>query len=526
MTNPQYLQRPQRRQAPKQQSGNQGGGNHRGAKGGGGQGNAHPEPSPWLRNDIPRPASSAGFVEYLRWMRAPGTPHEEGTKVKLVHEAVTRADYQARLRQMQERTQRIADETFTVTCPWRIRVGGAKGPESMLLPAFDHLGMPYIPSSTLRGVARAQGMRELMAGGLSRADAENEIAKYLGDLKTPDEHKAGKVIFLDAYPTAQAQSRSGGLAADIANNLWSWEGQQLQYGPNPNIFFSLQNPQFLIGLRRGVNCTDAVFTKVKQWLIEGLAQGAGSQVNTGYGRLLADSQLKNPTEFLRLTFTLEGQLIHGAQTVIWRADRDRYDNRAIAEVRPVAFKSLLRYWFRAFALGVWPAAIVQDWEATLFGSINPQRRGWLRVEILDGQVLRQEARPNRDGKDDPVGQQSGTLVLSLSEECEDSKKEAAQKLFRNLTWLMFHLGGVGQGARRPCYSRRNRDRAPWWRGSQLIPGSQDKFWELPDTAREFAQLMRHRIREFFTALQQVSGRNDINPERPRRCGQVTAQHWV
>jgi RAMP superfamily. len=95
-------------------------------------------------------------------MRAYGAPFRDGTKVDLVHRAEANADYSSRLQVLNDRIKRIANDTFQVTCPWRIRVGGAKGPESMLLPAFDHLGIPYIPSSTLRGVARTQAIRELM----------------------------------------------------------------------------------------------------------------------------------------------------------------------------------------------------------------------------------------------------------------------------------------------------------------------------------------------------------------------------
>jgi CRISPR-associated protein Cmr6 len=124
-----------------------------------------------------------------------------------------------------------------------------------------------------------------------------------------------------------------------------------------------------------------------------------------------------------------------------------------------------------------------------------------------------------------VGQQSGILVLSLSDECPDEQKESSQQLFLNLTWLMFHLGGVGQGARRPCYSRKNRDRAPWWRGSTLIPRTNDKFWELPESAREFAELLRKRIRNFFEALATVT-RQSINPQQPKICTEPTQRHWT
>ncbi len=534
--------RPQQPNAPQGQGRNQGnppnhrqhqggGGNRRGNDGGGGGGGNHPEPSPWLGHPCdsnPRPHPTASFVEYLRWMRAPSAQHKEGTQVQLVSNAERQANYMQRLQEMNRRTRLLAGggHTFEVVCPWRIRVGGTKGPESMLLPAFDHLGMPYIPSSTLRGVARAQGIREFMEAGMSRSQAEKEIAKYLGDLDAENQHKAGKIIFLDTYPIPTNELRSGGLAVDIANNIWSWNGNNLQYSPNPNVFFSLKNSRFLIGIRKGINCTDDILATVKEWLIKGLQQGVGSQINSGYGRLIHGQGLSNPREFLRLKFDLEGQLIHGRQRVAWRADRNRYDNRSIAEVRPVAFKNMLRYWFRALGLGVLPVNQVQAWEGKLFGTITPQpHQGWIRVEVVDGRIVQNEPRPNHHGKNDAVGQQSGVLVLSLSNECPDDQQESMKKLFRNLTWLMFHLGGVGQGARRPCYSRQNRDRAPWWRGSKLIPKTNDKFWELPDTAQEFQQLMRRRIANYFDALSQVCGQG-INTQRPKSCNTPTQQNWT
>jgi len=79
----------------------------------------------------------------------------------------------------------------------------------MLLPAFDHLGIPYIPSSTLRGVARAQGIRSLCEGN-SRDQAEQEIAKYFGSLDTDDKDKAGKVVFIDACPVPTRPQKARG----------------------------------------------------------------------------------------------------------------------------------------------------------------------------------------------------------------------------------------------------------------------------------------------------------------------------
>lgn len=528
-------------------SGSRGGGhppNQRGGSGGGGGGN-HSQPSPWLghpSDPSPNPDPTASFIEYLRWMRAPATPFKDGTKVDLVHQVEAKANYGARLQVLNARIKRIAGEenTFQVTCPWRIRVGGAKGPESMLLPAFDHLGIPYIPSSTLCGVARSQAIRELMRErNLSWEEADKAVAPWFGHLQAGEQDSAGKVIFLDAYPMPTRpqrredpdNSKTGGLAVDIANNIWKWNGKNLDYSPNPNLFFSLKQATFLIGLRKGPGCTDEMLDQVKEWLIQGLEQGVGSQVNTGYGRLipLGKSLDKSQGEFLRLPFELKGQLIHGRQVVNWRPDKNRYDNRSIAEVRPVAFKNMLRYWFRTFALGVLPVDQVQEWEGQLFGAITPkQKHGWIHVDLLNGKVSQPEPEPNREGRNRPAGRQEGILILSLSGECQNyasqEDQEAVEKLFTNLTWMMFHLGGVGQGARRPCYSRQNRERAPWWRGSTLIPRSEDAFWKLAESVAGFQKLFQKRLGNFFDALKTLT-KQAINPDSPRSAGQVQRDKW-
>ena len=542
---PQPLPRPPRpgdpsRQPPQEnrpKGGNGGGNQPRG--GGGGQGGNNSQPSPWLGHPLdptPNPDPTAGFVEYLRWMRAPLDAFKDGTKAELAHQVETRINFGARLKVLNERTQRIASNTFQVTCPWRIRVGGAKGPESMLLPAFDHLGIPYIPSSTLRGVARSQAIRELMRErNLSWEEADKAVAPWFGHLQAGEQDSAGKVIFLDAYPMPTRpqrredpdNSKTGGLAVDIANNIWKWNGKNLDYSPNPNLFFSLKQATFLIGLRKGPGCTDQILAQVKEWLIQGLEQGVGSQVNTGYGRLipLGKSLDKMQGEFLRLPFELKGQLIHGRQVANWNPGRNRYDNRPIAEVRPVAFKNMLRYWFRTFALGVLPVVQVQKWEGQLFGSITPeQKHGWIHVDLLNGKVSRPEPNQRREA----AGQQEGILVLSFSSECQNyasqAEQEAVKRLFTNLTWMMFHLGGVGQGARRPCYSRQDRDRPPWWRGSTLIPKSESPFWELPGSVVEFQKLFQKRLGSFFEALKTLT-QQAINPNSPQSFGRVDRDKW-
>jgi len=496
--------------------------------GGGGDNSNNQPPSPWLFDTSPSPDPTASFVEYLRWMRSPDSPAKDPTKVQILQMAEQDANYRDRLTQLTERTKLIAGEGnyFQVKCPWRIRVGGHRGPESILLPAFDALGMPYIPSSTLRGVARTEAIRHFMAEeGMTWKQAEQKVAPFFGSLEAKGSDRTGAVIFLDAYPLPIGSTRSGGLAVDIVSNMWNWDGESINYSqPKINPFFSLEKATFLIGFRRRNGCNNATFAQIQQWLIAGLQAGIGSQVNTGYGRLITAGQKNQIDKFFQVEFSLEGQLIHGRQKFIpwnWNERRQEWQMRGQpdAEVRPTAFKSMLRYWFRALAQGVMPTSEVKRWEANLFGSINPQTRGWIAVQITEGKIVQPEARANFDGKKDPCGEQAGILTLSYSSEIPESSRDGVRDLFITLTWLMFHLGGIGQGARRPCYSRQTRDRAPWWRGSRLIPESENEFWELPDTVQQFGQKFRQRLDSFYRALGQLTQRT-INSRSPLTVGQV------
>lgn len=517
-----------------------GGGGPRPPRPGGGPqnpgGNNPPTPSPWLLEIMPQIDPQASFVEYLRWMRSlsENKTQDANTKVQLLQLAEEGANYFDRLKTLTDRTRKIAGTqglVFQAKCAWRIRVGGHRGPESILLPAFDALGIPYIPSSTLRGVARTQAMREKMAQGMTWAEADKAVAPWFGHLEANQPNQAGKIVFLDAYPLPQSSGKSGGLTVDMANNIWKWEGENLPgYAPNPNSFFSLQEPTLLIGLRPGIGCTPEVLNQVKQWLVKGLQLGMGSQVNTGYGSLLVAGEKPSQTPFFQVEFNLEGQLIHGRQKFTqwqWNPNRNEWQMRGKpdAEVRPVAFKSMLRYWFRAFALGVLPSQDVKNLESKLFGAIDPQTRGWVIFQIHNGKLVQKEARPTAQGKDDPCGEQSGELQLFLSSEAPSPQQKAIQKLMQSLVWLMFHLGGIGQGARRPCYSRKTRDRAPWWRGSSLFPDSEADFWELPDSVTEFQQLFCRRLGDFHGALEQLS-QQPLTPHTPRPAGQASRQHWV
>jgi CRISPR-associated protein Cmr6 len=466
-------------------------------------------PSPWLGNLQPRPSENASFVEYLRWMRSPcdDSTVDSGTILELFQKFKNN-DWSETLTRLSDRTKKLAHINFSVKCPWRIRVGGSKGAESMLLPAFDSLGMPYIPSSTLRGIARATAMQDPNT-------TEQEVKAIFGHIDS-DKTKMGQVIFLDAYPLT-GKNNQGGLTGDMTNAIWTWNGNNPpEYSnPNPNIFLSLEKPTFVIGLRRTQGCSEEILKRVRNWLLQGLIEGIGSRVNSGYGELRPTGQIVREVKekkiidrqlpILRMKFELEGQLIHGGQSFQgWERNNNnngwKPPGRGISEVRSTAFRCMLRYWFRALGLGVLSCDRLKVLEMEIFGGLELDPRtnnpytGLFRLEVT-GEVQEESSRNSS-------GLLSGNLSVrnnSQSIRLSDEKRQALSMLLKTLTWIMFNLGGVGQGARRPCYQRNNN---PYWRGATLIPDpeGEDRFWDVPDTLSSFQQLFQQRLRTFYRSL--------------------------
>jgi CRISPR-associated protein Cmr6 len=531
---------------------NPGSGRSGGGKGGGRGGRRgeqqEREPSPWLEHPLdpdPNPHPAAGFVEYLRWMRSRQAETSErsktennGTKLALLKQLEEQSNYTERLAELTKRTRDIAmirgGVFFEATCPWRIRVGGSRGPESMLLPAFDAWGIPYLPSSTLRGVARAVASRD-------RQFSEAQIREIFGDVHPTA--TMGRIVFLDAYPKPDSDVNDlGGLQSDMVNAIWKWDSDAPpQYNTNPSPFLSLQHSTFVIGLcqasgdddptvlnhiRNVLGRQDAtLLEQVQQWLITGLAQGIGSRVNSGYGRLDANVAGIRPVKkrvILQIEFQLEGQLIHGRQVFdAWELN-DRGTNwkspgKAEIENRPVAFRSMLRYWFRAFGLGVLPPNQVRYLEKEIFGGIEPAPAslGLFRLEI-DDQTTRSEM-------------QKGSLILrnsSITSDLSDDRKIALTNLLQSLCWLMFHLGGVGQGARRPYYDRPS---SPTLRGAtftltrqRVRPSSETNLWLLPNTPNDFQRVFQACLRRFYSALETFSG----NTISLRSIHEPSAERWT
>lgn len=313
-----------------------------------------------------------------------------------------------------QRTELLAGgdkNTLRVSFSWRLRVGGTRGFRELLLPVFHPVfGVPYIPSSSLKGAARAWARQN--------GESKSEISKILGILEGKIA-QAAKVEFLDAFPTKDC------LSVDVATPQWHWQNGNVTYKPEPHPLLSLEQPQFLIGLRPTKSKHSIYIPIVQEWLENALKAGIGSRVSSGYGRTLGQSS----TFFYSQSYNFElwTQGMYGVEPPSkqngWKGN---------AEFRPTAIRGILRYWFRAVALSLYEPALCQTLEDAIFGKLGQQ--GKVLISSIHNPSSRTVSPYRYDGKI-----------------CLEASENKYLNLISQLLLLASHLGGIGRGSRRPLH---------------------------------------------------------------------------
>ncbi len=333
------------------------------------------------------------------------------------------------------RTKQLADDVLEAKFSWRVRVGGMRGFRELILPVFHPVyGVPYIPASSLKGAISAYAN--------SQANTEQqkaEIQRILGDI----DRGIGTVQILDAFPTQPC------LSVDITNNQWNWDENKVKYQPVPHFLLSMEEPEILIGLKltaKGRSHNNDLVT-VKSWLQEALQGGIGSRVSNGYGRTTVNAGLPFNCEY-HFQFYSEG--IHGAfppsKENNWQGEN---------EFRPVALRGILRYWFRAIALGLYSVETSQKLESQFFGELNEQ--GSIRLGI----TINEEKNKIKDNPNKEPYYSQGYILLETK-----TKKEL--DLIESLLKFVSHIGGFGRGSRRPLHLNNRRLRGCFWELSDFI----------------------------------------------------------
>ena len=356
--------------------------------------------------------------------------------------------------------------------PGYTRVGGLPGFRERLLPVMHPIyGIPYIPASSIKGTLRSW----------ARSTGQQDIDRLLGYLKGNTAAIAA-VQILDAFPMQPC------LKADVATPQWKWDGESVKYGPAPHQLLSLENLKLQIGLQKTSRGTIEDVRTVLGWLREALlSDGLGSRTSAGYGRASIVDGNTSPSirtgdrVISRHKFEFWSQGMYGLTPP---SQGNHYQGET--EFRTTAVRGMLRYWFRAVAIGLFPPAHCQTLEHILFGTLEPKaRHGHVRIS-----VSHLEDTPGDQRTPHHV---SGTIVL-------EARTKAELTLLQQLLCLATHLGGIGRGSRRPLHINQDGNRRDL-RGC---------YWQLTETAMQLAadvakwnQLLNDLRTHFATVKEQA-----------------------
>jgi len=372
------------------------------------------------------------------------------------------------------------ENTIKVSFNWRVRVGGTRGFRELLLPVLHPVfGIPYIPASTLKGAASAWAKKH----GLS-----DEVKDLLGMLHGKIA-KAAKVEFLDAFPAKPC------LSVDVATPQWTWQNNKVIYQPVPHPLLSLQQPEFLIGLRPTTRGDNDQVKVVKEWLENALKSGIGSRVSSGYGRALGE--IPHSQYDQSYSFELWTQGMYGSHPP---SRENRY--QGTPEFRPTALRGVLRYWFRAVALGLYDIQPCQNLEETLFGKLGQQGKISVNTKV------------NPPNKIDPYFY-TGKIYVEATE-------TQFLNLVEKLLILASHLGGIGRGCRRPLHLLNDRMRGCHWEvmGTNLPLAYNADQW----------QKFFEELKQAFQVVQAPIGSYTSHPGKPKHRQQdaldKNAQIWL
>jgi CRISPR-associated protein Cmr6 len=368
---------------------------------------------------------------------------------------------------LKQRTQSLVGQdgvVLSVDFSWRVRVGGTRGFRELLLPVFHPVfGVPYIPSSSLKGAARAW----------AKGEGDARIKQLLGILEGTTAISA-KVEFLDAFPTKPC------LSVDVATPQWHWQSNKVTYKPEPHPLLSMQQPQLLIGLRPTARGTANDVQAVQVWLENALKRGIGSRVSSGYGKTLGQrSGLPCSQSY---DFELWTQGMYGSEP-----PNKQNHWQGQSEFRPTAVRGILRYWFRAFALSLYEPTACQALEAEIFGQLS--QPGKTAINVLF----------NDSGKQDPY-RYDGKIYL-------EAKEEKYLNLINQVFILSSHLGGFGRGSRRPLHRLNGRMRGCDWTVDGAV---------LPlDYSNELWRQLFQKLKDTFQAVRSPLGAYTSDPGRPK-----------
>lgn len=355
---------------------------------------------------------------------------------------------------LNKRTEMLAGgSSIEVEFASSVRVGGPRGFLDTLLPVFHPVyGVPYIPASTLKGIVRAWARDNPQVVSVTEMERVLGFIDRKSDPKTGEKYKTprsslGTVQFFDAFPIEPC------LSLDVVTPNWSWDDAQVvKYKAEPHEFLVMDKPKLKIGVAATNIGNEDDIELAELWLEEALSCGLGSRTSAGYGRVRGRHQTLTGQLNSVFKFEMKTQGIYGS-------DPPTKDNnyQGTPEFRATVVRGILRYWFRAIALGIYSPEWCKRLEEDLFGTIEPVLRLDLPTEKRNKPIegsIRLSVELTRSANVSPF-EYKGKIYL-------ESKKEEHHKVVENLLILASHVSGIGRGSRRPLHLNSGRWRGCFW----------------------------------------------------------------
>ena len=171
-------------------------------------------------------------------------------------------------------------DAFFATPEWRFVVGLGGGSVLETSMTLHRLyGIPIIPGSALKGVARAYAET-----ALDEKPDDDEVVKIFGKPPQATPLQTGEIIFFDAIPCTRPIFK-----LDIMNPHYPdyYQGNDPPadwQNPRPIYFLTVEATEFLFAVAARRDEGKDYVEKAKTWLEKGLAElGIGAKTAAGYG---------------------------------------------------------------------------------------------------------------------------------------------------------------------------------------------------------------------------------------------------
>jgi len=316
---------------------------------------------------------------------------------------------------------------------WDWKPGKDFGDLSDRLPQLPLSG--YIPGSAIRGLVRSWAVKH---------GFQHEVHTLLGHQNENQEITAGKIEFLDAWPTTQEK-----LSLDITNpqeKFQVYHDKSDAGKPKPLPLYTLGNGKESVEVTIAIRGIPGLVSKndvdqVWMWIEQALSfYGVGSRTASGYGRLKPESQII-PVDLpgyktQEFGFSLFSQGCYGPDQ----------KNRNNVELRPSHWRGWLRSWTLRFLLGVMSNTNAQLTVEELFGTLESNtggksRQGVVRIEMLQG--TQQPWGDRSFNTPDFYVWKGGLRIIA--------PKDLLDKILFPIIRFSVMVGGIGRGWRRPLH---------------------------------------------------------------------------